>query len=158
MLSQQVVTIDYPHDIVVSALSDRDRRWTVALDGAGSDLLASVGVRVVGVPLYKRVQLTVGANALTIRAGRTVLPVGWHAIGGVPLFPHMEGSLDVEAETLERTRITLSANYDPPLGALGRLLDRTLLRKLADSTMKDFLERVARELEAELARYHSAAH
>ena len=69
----------------------------------------------------------------------------------MPLFPRMEGILEVEAETPERTRIKLSANYDPPLGALGRLLDRTLLRKLADSTMKDFLERVANELGEELA-------
>jgi uncharacterized membrane protein len=158
MLSQEFVTVDHPHDVVVSALVDAPQRWTVALDSGGSDLLADVGVRVIGVSLYKRVQLTIGANAVTIRPGRTVLPVAWRATGGAPLFPRMEGGLEVEAETPERTRVTLSASYDPPLGALGQLLDRALLNKLADSTMKDFLERVARELEAELAASHAISH
>ena len=38
----------------------------------------------------------------------------------------------------------MSARYVPPLGAVGRAIDRALLFRVAEATIKDFLDRVAR--------------
>jgi hypothetical protein len=43
----------------------------------------------------------------------------------------------------------MSARYVPPLGALGRAIDRTLLFRVAEATLKDFLDRVRDSLLAE---------
>jgi hypothetical protein len=44
----------------------------------------------------------------------------------------------------------LKANYAPPLGRLGRLVDRTLLRGIAQATVKDFVERLAQALDVQI--------
>jgi len=36
----------------------------------------------------------------------------------------------------------MSARYVPPLGALGRVIDRAVLFRVAEATIKDFLDRV----------------
>ena len=57
----------------------------------------------------------------------------------------------MQPEEAESTRLTLNARYDPPLGKLGELIDRALMHRLAQATIKDFVERLAGRVEAELA-------
>jgi len=49
-----------------------------------------------------------------------------------------------------RTQLAISAQYDPPLGSVGRALDRALLHRVAEATLKDFLDRVAAAVEARI--------
>ena len=37
----------------------------------------------------------------------------------------------------------MSARYVPPFGAVGRAIDRAVLSRVAEATLKDFLDRVA---------------
>jgi hypothetical protein len=37
----------------------------------------------------------------------------------------------------------MSARYVPPFGAVGRVMDRAALSRVAEATLKDFLDRVA---------------
>ncbi len=41
------------------------------------------------------------------------------------------------------TQLSVSARYVPPLGSLGSTIDRALLHRIAEATMKDFLDRIA---------------
>jgi uncharacterized membrane protein len=41
-----------------------------------------------------------------------------------------------------RCQLAISARYEPPLGAVGRAIDRALLSRVAEATLKDFLDRV----------------
>lgn len=127
-----------------------DRAWSVALHDDGVELLAKAGVRIGGVPLYKRVRLEIGMSSAALRDDRVMLPVSWVSAGGPPLFPKMEGTLHAEPEPAGGTRLTLNARYDPPLGKIGQLLDVTLMHRVAQMTMTDFVERLGRELSAEL--------
>jgi hypothetical protein len=45
------------------------------------------------------------------------------------------------------THVGLRGSYQPPLGRLGRLADRTLLHRAAESSIKGFVDRVAMALE-----------
>jgi hypothetical protein len=51
---------------------------------------------------------------------------------------------DLELGSLgeDRTQLAISARYRPPLGAVGQTLDRVLLHRVAEATVKDFLDRV----------------
>ena len=151
LFAQHSVTLAYPSDKVAALVAAPRHAWSVGLDGGGGDLLAKVGIRIGPLPIYKRVRLTLGELPAAKPKDRIMLPVSWEAVGGPPLFPSMEGILHVFPEEAETTRLTLNASYDPPLGELGKLIDRAHLHRLAQATMKDFLERLATSLEAELA-------
>jgi hypothetical protein len=64
----------------------------------------------------------------------------------------MEGTLHADPYGPQSTRLTLNARYDPPMGALGKLIDRALMHRLAQSTMDDFVIRLAATLTDELRR------
>ena len=150
MFAQHSVTLAHPSNEVAAVVAAPSHPWSVGLDGDGRELLAKVGVRIGRLPIYKHVQLTLGELPSVIPTDRVMLPVSWEAIGGPPLFPRMEGTLHVQPEEAESTKLTLNAQYDPPLGKLGELIDRALMHRLAQATIKDFVERLAGRLEAEL--------
>jgi hypothetical protein len=55
----------------------------------------------------------------------------------------MDGDIELGPLGPGRTQLALSARYRPPLGTLGRAVDRVLLHRVAEATVKDFLDRVA---------------
>lgn len=151
MFASHSLTVSQPAERVAALLSDPAHPWTVGLDGDGRELLAKVGIEIGGLPLYKHVQLTIRAPSGTEATGKLMLPVGWAVVGGQPVFPGMEGTIHIQPEGAGTCRLVLNASYDPPLGRLGELIDRALMHRVAAATMRDFLERVAARLEAELA-------
>ncbi len=150
MFARAAATLDYPADRVAQLLAAPNHPWSVALDGEGGELLARVGITIGRMPIYKHVQLKVGASSATLRPDRVMVPVSWTAVGGPPILPKMEGTLHVEPEGSGTTRLTLNARYDPPFGRLGDLIDRALMHRVAQITMSDFVDRLARALEDEL--------
>jgi len=46
----------------------------------------------------------------------------------------------------DRTQLAISARYRPPLGVVGRAMDRVLLHRVAEATVKDFLDRLGRAI------------
>lgn len=105
--------------------------------GGGQALLRDAGVPLVGVPVYERLELELGAPTIVDDDRGVVMPVRWHAIGGPPLLADMEGDLTFEPFGAARTQLTLTAGYRPPAGQLGALLDRGLVQRLADAVIRD---------------------
>lgn len=71
---------------------------------------------------------------------KLVLPMRWEPSGW--LLPTLDGELEVGALGRHRTQLALSGNYEPPLGTVGRTVDRLALHRIAEATIKDFLDRV----------------
>lgn len=150
VLAQATALIPYRSSAVARVLVDRRHPWSVSLDGNGGELLARVGVSIGKVAVYKHVRLEMGAASASTAHDRIMLPVNWSAVGGPPLFPRMEGTFHVDPYGVESTRLTLNARYDPPVGALGALLDRALMHRLAQATMDDFMVRLTAAVTEEL--------
>ena len=74
------------------------------------------------------------------------LPFSWRATGPHGLFPVLEGDMEVAPLGDGLTQLAVSARYAPPLGLFGRVIDRTLLHRVAEGTVKDFLDRVAQRI------------
>ena len=72
----------------------------------------------------------------------TSIPMAWEPLGAEGLLPKLEADLEVGALGAARTQLAISARYQPPLGAVGRAADRVLLHRVAEATVKDFLDRV----------------
>ena len=91
------------------------------------------------------------------RGTSVVVPVEWRAAEHSSLFPVLSGDLELDSLGGGLCRVKLSASYLPPLGALGRSIDRSLLHHVADSTVRSFLRQLAAALEAEAAHEMHAA-
>lgn len=102
------------------------------------DLLARV--RPGGHRVAKTVRLDVGEPFR--RAGETAIPLRWEATGTPGLFPKMEAELVVAEVGTRLTKVTLQGSYEPPLGSLGRTLDRAVLHRVAEATVKHFVDRI----------------
>jgi hypothetical protein len=77
---------------------------------------------------------------------KTLLPMAWKPARAEHLFPALDADLEVAALGPSRTQLSISARYRPPMGAVGRALDRALLHRVAEATLKDFLDRVGEAL------------
>ncbi len=95
--------------------------------------------------LTHEVQVTLGPSRQ--RGSSIVVPIEWEAVGSAALFPVLSGDLEISPLGLDQSRIALSASYVPPLGELGRRLDRAIMHRAAASTVRSFLHRLAASLE-----------
>jgi len=75
---------------------------------------------------------------------RAALALRWEAIGpGSGLFPVLDANLTLTVAGERASSLTLTGTYRPPAGAMGAILDRTILHQVAAATIRDFLARVA---------------
>jgi hypothetical protein len=119
--------------------------WADVAYREGEELRALVGPGAGNVA--KEVRLEIGIAEIH-RSG-LIYPVGWSATGAELLFPRLSAELKLSHVGRNRTKITLDGTYQPPLGALGKAVDRVLLRGVAESTVKVWIDRMAAALTAE---------
>jgi hypothetical protein len=99
------------------------------------------------VPLFaKTVRVEVGEPLE--RDEVTVVPLTWKATATPGLFPVMSADLEVVALDAELTQLTLRGRYEPPLGVVGRRLDRLLMHRIAEASVRSFLGQLAATLTA----------
>jgi hypothetical protein len=108
-------------------------------------MLTEVGFGPPGRGLRKSVLIEVGSPFRL--ASKTVLPIKWRATGPSRLFPEMEADVGVLPLDAARSQLSFNGRYQPPLGAVGRGIDRTLLHRVAQATASDFIDRLARAVE-----------
>jgi len=152
MFIRYFVELPLPPDHVEWALLATPEHWLPALVGdaatRGEGLLAEVGIG----PPSRRVGLPV-----TVRLGdpvrfpsKTLLPMTWEPVKGGSLFPTLDADIEVGPLGPQRTQLSINGRYQPPLGRLGRAVDRALLHRVAEATVKDFLDRVAETVQARI--------
>ena len=90
--------------------------------------------------------VTVHTGEAIARGEVTVVPMTWQATGSPGLFPALTADLEVAAIGPMLTQLTLRGRYEPPLGALGQRLDRLLMHRVAEATIRAFMLRLAEGL------------
>jgi hypothetical protein len=143
MFARYFIEIPIEPQLVERALTDAPAGWLRGLAGEanyrGDKLLADVGFGA-RVRVARQVAVELGAPVHT--GGKTVLPLRWTPTGAVGLFPALEADLEVAPLSSSRTQLAMSARYVPPLGPIGHVMDRAVLYRVAEATLKDFLDRV----------------
>jgi hypothetical protein len=149
MLIQDFVQVKAPYASVRDRLLDTSRRWLT--DGAsaayadGERLFLTVSATGGDASLGKRVQIDLG-DAYP-RGDGFVLPLNWWATGAQRLFPTLDADLEIMPMGPDQVMLTLMGRYEPPLGALGRVVDRLVLHRIAEACVRSFLHRIAAHLE-----------
>jgi hypothetical protein len=142
MFVRHSVHIDHPVAACTEALMSGPRKWFPRLSGKN---VGSVGVHIAGVPVRKRVVVTVGEPIRT--ATWTVIPLDWKATFPEHLFPSMTGRIEIAPVDKDVSRLTVSGMYEPPLGKLGKQLDETVMQRIAEATVKELAETIAKRIE-----------
>jgi hypothetical protein len=152
MFARYFVELSLPPEEVEHALADDPRRWLPGLaehaNHHGDVLLADVGF---GNPIHVKRSVVVELGPTIRTTTKTVFPLRWEASGPAGMFPALDADLEVAPLPSGRSQLAMSARYVPPFGALGRAIDRAVLSRVAEATLKDFLDRVAAAIDAAAA-------
>ena len=115
-----------------------------AYDG-GLTTLARIGPIGPAPGLSKLVQIRF--QHLTPRPDRAGLALRWEVRGpGGGLFPVLDADLTLIPADEDGAVLGLAGTYRPPLGGLGAELDRLILHRVAEATVRQFLVRTAEAL------------
>lgn len=148
MFIRYFLDLALPFEEVERRLLASPGEWVPGLardaEGRGQRLLAEVGFRAGERRVEKEVVIELGAPYRI--PSKTLLPITWKATGPEGLFPALEADIEIAALGPNRTQLSMSARYRPPMGALGRALNRALLHRVAEATIKDFLDRVGERI------------
>jgi hypothetical protein len=121
----------------------------------GEELLVRIGSRQHNVVAAKTVRLHSGTPIWEQSSIR--IPLSWAATGAPHLFPKMTADLTMVPLGDELTQIRFEGVYQPPLGAVGRMLDRVILHRVAELSVKDLVDRIVAILEDDSRPGPSAA-
>ena len=141
MLVYDFIRIPLPVDVVrhrlLGAVSALWQQVAEAAYDEGEELLSRVGPFGPVPGLSKAVSVQVGK--VRDRGEGFVMPLRWSATGPAELFPAMEADLEIAPLGSRESQLRISGSYDPPLGSVGRQLDRLLLHQLAEATVRALL-------------------
>lgn len=119
------------------------RGWAEQAYRDGEHLRTRIGTQ--HSKIAKAVELEVGEPARG--ATQTWIPLRWEATGVPGLFPKMEADVVVATVGPELTQIALRGSYRVPLGPVGRAVDRVVLHRLAEASVKAFVDRIAQAID-----------
>jgi hypothetical protein len=149
VLIQDFVQVNAPYETVRDRLLEPTPRWLC--DGAtaayadGERLFLTVSATGGATTIGKRVQIELGAAYA--RGDGSVVPLSWWATGAQRLFPTLDADLELMPMGPDQVMLTLMGRYEPPLGAVGRAVDRLVLHRIAEACVRSFLHRTAANLE-----------
>lgn len=149
MFIRYYLDITIPFEEVEAALLAQPEAWIPGLardaESHGERLLAEVGFSVDETHRVDR-QVEIELGPPYRIPAKTLLPMTWKAAEHERMFPSLDADLEIASLGPNRTQLSVSARYQPPMGTLGRALDRALLHRVAEATVKDFVDRVGEAL------------
>jgi len=144
MLVSYSMQVDASFEEVSRAILAKPERWLPSVAAAAQDkerqLLGEVGFEVAHVRLERQVEIEL--LNLERSPSKVVLLIRWKAHRASGLFPVLEGSLEV-SPLGHASQLAVSGEYQPPGAAVGRISDRAVLHRIAQATVKDFVQRTA---------------
>lgn len=148
VLLQDFIDLPRSLELVRTGISNDDR-WLVPLareaEEDGEALLSRIGPGVGPRRLSREVSIELGG--WRARGEGIAVSVRWGAVEAGRLFPAFDGDLELAPLGPELCRLVLMGSYTPPFGTLGRALDRALLHRVAESTARTFLVKLAQHFE-----------
>jgi hypothetical protein len=130
------------------------QRATTAAASRARTLAATLHVGVAGIDIGVDVRTNVQRIREEERAAAvspaTILEIGWEASGAPRLFPVMHLELSAWPLSSTETQIEIVGEYRPPLGVVGNAFDAAVGHRIAEASMKNFLENVVEQMRREL--------
>jgi hypothetical protein len=161
--ARRLRSYDYVNQPLAAVLAALQRGapgiFTRATNGAaerehalGVQLRVKIGMLDVATDVHVEVGTVEGPNPSPSGYEVAAFPLSWHAVASPSLFPHMQAKLLVYPLSSHETQLELEGSYDPPFGLLGDAIDSVAGHRIAEACVHQFVQDVAAQLRAELAR------
>jgi hypothetical protein len=142
------------HDLLHRDPLELLRSATASASERASELAGSLKVELAGVQLAVKVNLHVhsvrDAEGVAGMSPVTQVSIGWEAAHGASLFPMMSAKLSAWPLTATETQIELEGEYTPPLGSVGQAIDAAVGHRIAEASVRRFLENVVQQIRDDL--------
>jgi hypothetical protein len=159
MFVRYYMELPLPARQVEHAMLDSPADWLSTVAGEaqrrGDRLLTEVGVGPLGPRLGRRVTIQVGQPVRF--PSMTSLPLTWEPVALEGLLPRLDANIEAGSLGEDGTQLAISARYRPPLGVIGRAVDRVLLHRVAEATLKDFLDRIGAAITSQAKATNAAS-
>ncbi|HEX6812109.1 MAG TPA: hypothetical protein VF384_10840 [Planctomycetota bacterium] len=143
--------VNHPYAKVREALT-RDaiavfRAATKSASSRAHEVASALRIQVAGIEIQK--DIVIRCKRIDERQSAalgtlvTSIELEWEAAQSPRLFPLMRAELKIYALTARETQLDLEGHYEPPLGALGKVVDAVLGRRIAEASVRQFLVDVA---------------
>jgi len=142
------VDVGEPETAVSARLAQGQDWLTLLASAAGGDAesqLLRLGPSSLGDLVTREVRVRLGRP--TSGESGVIVPLRWEDARRPGLFPVLDGNLEVAPVGADRSRVVLYASYRPPFDGMGRVLDQALFHRVAESTVRSFLRKLAETLE-----------
>jgi len=136
--------LDGSYDRVEATLREGPERWLPGFERSGDTITGELRFQRAGIRISRRTEVSVGpvqrfADGVTVH-------VDWKGARHPEVYPELDGHVRVERGRGGGTRLRFDARYTPPAGGVGATVDRALMHSVAESSVRDFVERVATRL------------
>ena len=147
MFVRYFVELPLPFERAQQVLDDSPGQWVAQAARTANEsaqrLLVEVGLQP-DAAIEQRVAVEIGDPVLL--PGRTVLPLTWRIREAETPFRAVEADFELAAMGPNRTHLSVAMQFHPPLAILRRSEDRSLLGRVAEAMLKDFVGRLADEI------------
>ena len=149
MFVSDFVTVDLPLEETHRRLKQAGTRlssYALAADNEAAELRLRVGPEVWGRRVIgKTVRVELGPPREC--GDRVVTALRWRGTDAAgAIFPDLDADLELAPLGPGLTQITLQGRYQPPLNVIGRGMDRLLMHRVAQATIRAFLRRLGETL------------
>ena len=132
--------LDAPYEKLEPVLRAGPERWLPGYEQEDGSILCELSYEQGGSRIRRRIEVSLGpvqrfAYGVTLR-------VQWKAARHAELYPELEGHLRLERREPTGCSLRFDARYRPPGGRLGASVDRAVMHHVAESSVRDFLDRV----------------
>lgn len=139
--------IDQPYESVAERLRGGPEQWLPGYAADGDHVTGELAYQRGGARIQRRTEVQIGP-VQKFAYGVTV-QVGWKGASHPEFYPELEGHLRFEpGRAASHSNMRFDARYTPPGGKVGASVDRALMHRVAESSVRDFLNGVAERLTA----------
>ena len=144
---QDFVDIDAPFKTIRERFTG-DSEWLGPMANAaaqdGETMRMRIGPTWAAGLITREVRVTLGPSRE--RNDALYRSITWKASGMPSLFPLLDGDIELAPVGRLSSRVSVDIIYTPPLGGFGARMDRALMHRVAASTVRSFISRVATQL------------
>jgi hypothetical protein len=147
---EDFVDVERPFDVLRPAFTGNSE-WLAPLASAaaqdGETLRMRIGPSWAAGMVTREVHVTLGPPRE--RDDTLFRSLAWKASELQSLFPLLDGEIELAPMGSDSCRVSVAVVYTPPLGGFGARIDRALLHRVAASTVRSFVSRVATNFQAD---------
>ena len=141
--------VNHPYDKVCETLTSHAKEVfhnaTRSAETRAENVASGLHVKIAGVEFGKEILIDIKSLIDIERRNekKSIIRLSWHAAQAERLFPTMHAELFIYPITATETQLDFRGEYDPPIGFVGKAIDKMVGHRIAEASVHHFVMEVA---------------